>query len=404
MHTTTENPTLLTRWDAVMMNNYGTPALGIVHGHGCYLTDEQGKNYLDMLSGIAVSSLGYGHPALVKAVSDQAESFAHVSNLFAHEPGIAVAEKLAQRFAPGRDDVRVMFCNSGAEANEAAFKLARLTGRGRILAAENGFHGRTMGSLAMTGQPGKREPFAPLPGGVEFYPYGDTKALTELVEQDPDNVAAIILEPIQGETGVIPAPEGFLSEVRSLCDRVGALMIVDEVQTGVGRTGDFYAHAHGDGVLPDVVTMAKGLGAGLPIGAVVACGRAASLFTPGSHGTTFGGNPIATAAAAVVLDIVDDDFIAAVADKGAHLTKLITDIEGVDHVRGRGLMLGVVLKEPIAKDVVARGLRNGIILNAPAENVIRLTPPLVISAAELELAAEKLATAIAEAHSESPAT
>ncbi|PRQ11185.1 acetylornithine transaminase [Corynebacterium sp. 13CS0277] len=389
---------LASRWSHSLMDNYGTPPVAIVRGHGSTLVDEQGRVMLDMLAGIAVNSLGYGHPEVVKAVSEQVANFAHTSNLFATAPAVMVAEKLRQRLIPqdpeARAEVKVFFCNSGAEANEAAFKLARLTGRGRILAAEHGFHGRTMGSLAMTGQPDKREPFAPLPGGVEFYPYGDAEALRALALQAPGEVAAIILEPIQGETGVVPAPEGFLRAVRELCDEIGALMIVDEVQTGAGRTGEFFAHAH-EGVLPDVVTMAKGLGAGLPIGAVVARGEAARLFTPGSHGTTFGGNPVACAAANVVLDHLDEECLAAIRLKGQRLAAGVSALPGVDHVRGRGLMLGVVLERPIAKQIVAAGYDAGIILNAPNERVLRLTPPLVISAQEIDEAIRILGELIA---------
>ena len=267
----TDHTTLTERWGEVLSNTYGTPPVALVSGHGSTVTDENGKDYIDLLAGIAVSSLGYAHPAIVEAVSAQVATLGHVSNLFASTPVVEAAEKLVN--IVGDKDARVFFSNSGAEANEAAFKLARLTGRRRILAAHHGFHGRTMGSLAMTGQPSKRKAFEPFPGGVEFYTYGDSDYLETLVEQDPDNTAAIILEPIQGETGVIPAPDGFLSAVRELCDKHGILMIVDEVQTGVGRTGDFFAFQH-EGVLPDVITMAKGLGAGMPIGATIARGKA----------------------------------------------------------------------------------------------------------------------------------
>ncbi|MDN6236218.1 MAG: aminotransferase class III-fold pyridoxal phosphate-dependent enzyme, partial [Corynebacterium flavescens] len=288
---------------------------------------------------------------------------------------------------------RVFFCNSGTEANEAAFKLARLTGRRRILAAHHGFHGRTMGALAMTGQPSKRRAFEPMPAGVEFYTYGDIDYLRTLVEQNPTDTAAIILEPIQGETGVIPAPAGFLAAVRALCDEHGILMIVDEVQTGVARTGDFFAFQSED-VLPDVITMAKGLGGGLPIGATIVRGLAEGLFTPGSHGTTFGGNPVSCAAATAVLDTIDDDFIAAVAAKGKSLAQAVEKLPSVDHVRGRGLMLGVVLNAPVAKQAVAEGLNQGLILNAPNESVLRLTPPLVISEEEIATATARLKTVL----------
>ncbi|MBU5653318.1 acetylornithine transaminase [Corynebacterium aurimucosum] len=383
----TAQTTLTQRWGQVLSNTYGTPPVAIVSGKGATVTDEDGKEYIDMLAGIAVNSLGYAHPAIVEAVSTQVANVGHVSNLFASKPVIEAAGKLLEKV--GDSDARVFFSNSGAEANEAAFKLARLTGRRRILAAHHGFHGRTMGSLAMTGQPAKRKAFEPFPGGVEFYTYGDIDYLTTLVEQNPEDTSAIILEPIQGETGVIPAPDGFLSAVRELCTKHGILMIVDEVQTGVGRTGDFFAFQH-ENVLPDVITMAKGLGAGMPIGATIARGQAKDLFTPGSHGTTFGGNPVSCAAAATVLELVDAPFLADVSRKGEWLRTELAQSPAVQSVRGRGLMLGVVLNKSVAKDVVAAGLQHGLILNAPSSEVVRLTPPLVITDEELAQAVERL--------------
>ncbi|AJK68774.1 acetylornithine transaminase [Corynebacterium marinum] len=387
----------LTQWNQVLMNNYGTPPIELVSGKGATVQDSQGRVHIDMLAGIAVNALGHAHPAIIEAVSHQLSQLGHVSNLFATRPVVQLAETLKERV--GDDSARVFFCNSGGEANEAAFKLARLTGRSRVLAAVDGFHGRTMGSLALTGQPDKRKPFEPLPTGVEFYPYGDIDYLTKLVEVNPTDVAAIFLEPIQGETGVIPAPEGFLRAVRELCDTHGILFVADEVQTGVGRTGDFFAFQH-DGVLPDVVTMAKGLGGGIPIGATIARGKAAELFTPGSHGTTFGGNPVACAAANAVLSIVDDAFCGQVARKGEFFAEKLRAIDGVTEVRGRGLMLGVVLEHDVAKQAVARGFDHGLILNAPAGNVIRLTPPLVISDDEMNAAVEKLTELLTELNKE----
>jgi len=374
------------------MDTYGAPAIELVSGRGAVVTDSEGHDYIDLLAGIAVNALGHAHPAIVEAVSQQVAHLGHVSNLFASEPAVRLAGRLKD--IVGDESARVFFCNSGAEANEAAFKLARLTGRGRVLAAHNGFHGRTMGSLALTGQPDKRSAFGPLVPGAEFYPYGDIDYLRTLVEMNPTDVAAIFAEPIQGETGVIPAPEGFLPQVRQLCDDHGILLVIDEVQTGVGRTGDFFAFQH-EGVAPDVVTMAKGLGGGLPIGAVIARGRAASLFTPGSHGTTFGGNPVVCAAANAVLDVVDDDFIAGVARRGGEFAAGLRRLDGVTEVRGRGLMLGIVLEQPVAKVMVAEGLRHGVILNAPSDNVVRLTPPLVITDGELTEAADRIASTLA---------
>ena len=378
-------------WQQSLLDTYPVPPIEFVEGKGAWLIDAAGNRHIDMLAGIAVNALGHAHPAVVEAVHQQLNTLGHVSNLFASGPVVEVAQALRDRV--GDDSARVFFCNSGAEANEAAFKLARLTGRGRVLAAEHGFHGRTMGSLALTGQPSKREPFEPLPAGVEFYPYGDIEALTSLVEQAPEDTAAIFLEPIQGETGVIPAPEGFLKAVRDLCDTHGILMVCDEVQTGVGRTGDFFAFQH-EGVLPDVITMAKGLGGGLPIGATIARGCAAGLFTPGSHGTTFGGNPVCCAAANAVLATIDEDFLADVRRKGQLLSDALTNLPNVDHVRGRGLMLGVVLKAPVAKDVVKHGLEKGVVLNAPSDTVVRLTPPLIIAEDEIEEAVKRFAAAL----------
>ncbi|OFT50229.1 acetylornithine aminotransferase [Corynebacterium sp. HMSC06D04] len=384
----------LKQWNEAIANTYGAPPLGLVSGAGSTVVDEEGKSYIDMLAGIAVNSLGYGHPAVVQAVSQQVAKLAHVSNLFASEPVVEVAQKLKARV--GDSDARVFFCNSGTEANEAAFKVARLTGKKRVLAAHHGFHGRTMGALAMTGQPGKRAPFEPLPAGVEFYPYGDIEYLRTLVEQDPANTAAIILEPIQGETGVIPAPDGFLVKVRQLCDEYELLLIVDEVQTGVGRTGDFFAFQSAR-ILPDVITMAKGLGAGLPIGATIVRGAAKDLLTPGSHGTTFGGNPVVCAAANAVLDTIDAAFIAEVRNKGERLAERVAALPGVVEVRGRGLMLGVVLERPVAKQVVSAGFKHGVIVNAPNDSVVRLTPPLVIEEAELDAAVNRFALALSDA-------
>lgn len=365
-------------WSSALMNNYGIPAISLTGGQGMYLTDTEGKRYLDMLAGIAVNALGQAHPDIVEAVSTQIATLGHTSNIFATPHSVEVATSLKQRFADGKDDsARVFFCNSGAEANEAAFKIARLTGRGRVLAAEAGFHGRTMGALALTGQPEKRAPFEPLPGGVDFYPYGDVQKLREIVEEDPDGIAAIFAEPIQGETGVIPAPEGFLAAVRQLCDDYGILMVADEVQTGVGRTGKFFAHEYA-GVVPDVVTMAKGLGGGLPMGAVLARGAAAQYLQPGQHGTTFGGNPVVLAAARTVLNTLDERFLQHVREIGASLRSQLQQLSAVSEVRGTGLMLGVVLESANAKEVVVAGLERGLILNAPSDKVVRLTPPLII--------------------------
>lgn len=385
-------------WSQVIMNTYGTPQVELVSGSGATVTDSLGRTHIDLLAGIAVNSLGHAHPAIVQAVSEQVAKLGHVSNLFASQPVISVGAELIGRFAQKNEklaaNTRVFFCNSGAESNEAAFKLARSTGRSRVLAAVHGFHGRTMGALALTGQPDKRIPFGAMVSGVEYYPFGDLDYLTKLVEVNPHDTAAIIVEPIQGETGVIPASAGFLTSMRDLCNKYGILMIIDEVQTGIGRTGDFFAFHH-ENVIPDVVTMAKGLGGGLPIGACLACGRAAELLAPGSHGTTFGGNPIACAAAKAVLSVIDKSFCTEVQRKGEVFKELLARIPEVQEVRGRGLMLGAVLVAPVAKTAVMKGFDFGLVLNAPSETVLRFTPPLVISEEELRTAAAKLTELLA---------
>ena len=375
--------TLTERWDAALMHTYGTPPLELVSGHGSVVTGSDGREYLDLLGGIAVNSLGHAHPAVVEAVGRQVAELGHVSNLYVHPRVVELAERLEGLLAVD-EPVRAFFCNSGAEANEAAFKIARRTGRRRVLAAENGFHGRTMGALAMTGQPAKREPFEPMPAGVEFYPYGDLDALTALVERDPVDTAAVVVEPIQGEGGVVEPPEGFLAGVRELCSRHGVLMVVDEVQTGIGRTGAMFASRRA-GVVPDVVTLAKGLGGGLPIGACLAVGAAGELLTAGQHGTTFGGNPVACAAALAVLDTLErDDLVAHVDRLGKLLSAEIECLDHplVDHVRGRGLLLGVVLTRPLAPAVERAAREAGYLVGATQPGVVRLAPPLVLTETE----------------------
>lgn len=371
---------LLDRWQAVMMDNYGTPPIALVSGEGAVVTGADGKTYLDLLAGIAVNVLGHRHPAIKEAVSAQLDTLGHVSNLYATEPGIALAEQLVGHLGV---PARVFFCNSGAEANEAAFKISRLTGRTKIVAAQNAFHGRTMGSLALTGQPAKREPFEPLPGEVSFVPYGDAAALADAVT---DETAAVFLEPIMGEGGVVVPPAGYLAAAREITSRHGALLAVDEVQTGIGRTGSFYAHQH-DGVTPDIVTLAKGLAGGLPIGACLAIGPAADLMKPGMHGSTFGGNPVCTAAALAVLRVLTEDRLIEHADA---LGKTLADgVESlghplVDYVRGRGLLRGIVLTAPQGKAVEVAAREAGFLLNAAAPDVIRLAPPLVITEGQVE--------------------
>ena len=366
---------MLDRWTAVMMDNYGTPPVALASGDGAVVTDVDGKTYLDLLGGIAVNILGHRHPAIIEAVTAQLNTLGHVSNLYATEPGVALAEGLVSHLgAPAR----VFFCNSGAEANEVAFKISRLTGRTKVVAALNSFHGRTMGALALTGQASKRAPFEPLPGIVSHVPFGDVKALAAAVG---DDTAAVFLEPIMGEGGVVVPPDGYLAAAREITTRHGALLVIDEVQTGVGRTGTFFAHHH-DGITPDVVTLAKGLGGGLPIGACLAIGPTAELMTPGMHGSTFGGNPVCAAAACAVLRVLDDDDLCGHADAvGSILAHGIESLQHplVDYVRGRGLLRGVVLTAPGAKAVETAARATGFLINAAAPDVVRLAPPLIIS-------------------------
>ncbi|OLB81388.1 MAG: acetylornithine aminotransferase, partial [Actinobacteria bacterium 13_2_20CM_2_71_6] len=335
---------LLDRWQQSMMNNYGTPPLALVRGEGATVWDEAGQSYVDLLGGIAVNVLGHAHPAVVAAVTKQVATLGHVSNLYVAEPPVALAELLlALAGRPGK----VFFCNSGAEANEAAFKLSRLTGRTRVVAADGGFHGRTMGALALTGQPAKVAPFQPLPGEVTHVPYGDVAALADAVS---DATAMVILEPIQGESGVVVPPAGYLAAARRISGDHGALLVLDEVQTGVGRTGHWFAH-QAEGVEPDVVTLAKGLGGGLPLGATMAFGAAANLLGPGSHGSTFGGNPVSCAAALAVLGtIASEGLLDHVKRIGERLRRGVEALGHplVDGVRGAGLLLGITLTAPVS--------------------------------------------------------
>lgn len=376
----TETETMQRRWSAVMMNNYGVPPVVLASGDGAVVTDVDGNSYLDLLGGIAVNILGHRHPAVIEAVTRQMSTLGHTSNLYAAEPGIALAEALVGLLAV---QARVFFCNSGTEANELAFKLSRLTGRTKLVAAHEAFHGRTMGSLALTGQPAKQAPFAPLPGDVTHVPYGDTEALAGAVT---DDTAAVFLEPIMGESGVVVPPDGYLVAAREITSQHGALLVLDEIQTGMGRTGTFFAHQH-DGITPDVVTLAKGLGGGLPIGACLAVGPATELLTPGLHGSTFGGNPICAAAALAVLRVLaSQDLVRRAGVLGKSLRQNIEALGHplVDHVRGRGLLCGIVLTAAKAKDIEAAARAAGFLVNAAAPDVIRLAPPLIITEHQLD--------------------
>jgi len=387
------------RWNAAMMANYGTPPIAIDHGAGVRVWDVDGREYLDFVAGIATSALGHAHPAIVEAVSAQVARLAHSSNLAIHEPGVRLAERLLELLGA---DGRVFFANSGTEANECAVKLARVHGRkngGRveIIAAHGSFHGRTLGALAITGNPAKREPFAPLPGPVTFVDYGDADVLRKAVTE---RTAAVVLEPTLGEGGVVPAPPGYLAAAREACDAAGALLIVDEVQSGIGRTGHWFASI-AEGVRPDVITLAKGLGGGLPIGACIGVGPAGHLFSGGDHGATFGGNPVSCAASLAVLDtIADEHLLDAVKRVGEHLAAELSALASpaVREVRGSGLWRALALHGNQAGTVETAARENGLLVNAVKPDVIRLAPPLILTEADVDDAMPRLRAALGEAH------
>jgi acetylornithine aminotransferase len=372
------------------MDTYGTPPLELVRGSGAVVIDAAGTEYVDLLGGIAVNALGHAHPAVIEAVTKQVSTLGHVSNLYIAEPPVALAELLLA--LAGRRG-RVFFGNSGAEANEAAFKLSRCTGRQHVVAATGGFHGRTMGALALTGQPAKADPFRPLPPAVTHVDYGDVAALAAAVT---DETAMVILEPIQGEYGVIVPPPGYLAAARDITTKHGALLALDEVQTGIGRTGHWYAH-QAEGVEPDIVTLAKGLGGGLPIGACLAFGPAAELLTPGSHGSTFGGNPVSCAAGLAVLrTIARDGLLDHVKRVGERLRDGLSGLSKIVDVRGAGLLLGVVLDGPIAVDLADRLRARGFLTGAVRPDVLRLAPPLILSAEQADAFVAAVAAALGE--------
>jgi len=362
------------RWSNALQDNYGTPTIELVSGKGSYVKDVNGTLYLDFLAGIATNVLGHAHPAIVKAVAKQVSVLGHVSNFYAHPNVLELAEKLQKM--TGDKSARVFFCNSGAEANEAALKLSRRTGRSRIVATREAFHGRTMGSLSLTGQPSKRDPFKPLLGGVVHVSFGDSRAMKKKINK---RTAMVIVEPIMGEAGVIVPPADYLQNLRQYCDESGALLVFDCVQTGIGRTGDWFGYEY-SGVKPDVITLAKGLGGGLPLGAMIAIGPASHLFQAGDHGSTFGGNPIATAAALAVLSSIEKEKILPnVNELSSFLFTEISLIPGVIEVRGAGLLIGIELEKPVAKDLVKKCQELGLLINAPGDTVIRIAPALNIS-------------------------
>jgi acetylornithine aminotransferase len=374
-------------WNNIFLNNYGTPAIELVAGEGVIVKDSQGNIYLDFLSGIAVNSLGHAHPVIIEAVSDQIKKLSHTSNFYANDPSIKLAEKL---IAITNFDAKVFFCNSGTEANEAAIKLSRRTGKKQLIAAHNSFHGRTMGSLSITGQMAKQKPFEPLIGDVRFIDINTKSGVRKIKRKS----AAVFLESIQGEGGVTPCNDEFLQSVRSKTIKTKTLLVMDEVQTGLGRTGNWFGYEK-SGIKPDVITLAKGLGGGLPMGAMLVTGDAKELFEPGQHGSTFGGNPVVASAALATLNFIEkEDLLINASNMGQLLIKLITQIEGVTEVRGRGLLLGVGLKEVMAKDVEFECRKLGLLLNAVNENTLRLAPALIVNIDQVKRCAEIIDDAI----------
>ncbi|QLQ11826.1 MAG: acetylornithine transaminase [Nocardioidaceae bacterium] len=381
---------LRSRYAAALMNTFGVPKLVLVKGEGAYVWDEDGNRYLDLLGGIAVNALGHAHPALVAAVITQLRTLGHVSNYFATEPQVRLAERLLELLNHG--DGRVFFTNSGTEANEAAFKASRLTGRTHIVAAEGCFHGRTMGALAVTSKEAYRAPFEPLPGEVTFVPYGDVDALAAVVT---DRTAAVVLEPLQGEAGVVGPREGYLAAARAITTGHGALLWLDEVQTGMGRVGEWFAH---DGIRPDLITLAKGLGAGIPIGACIGFGAAAGLLQPGNHGTTFGGNPVAAAAALAVIDTIEAEGLLDNARKrGEQIREALTDVAGIERIDGKGLLLGIVLDGDYSAELAAAAQAAGFIVNPATPNRIRLAPPLILTEEQADEFAAAVPDLVAQA-------
>ena len=373
------NKTMINRWKSSVQNNYGTPSIALVKGKGLVVTDADGKQYLDFLGGIATNILGHAHPAIVKAVTKQVSTLSHVSNFYVHPHAVELAEKLAAM--TGDKGAKVFFCQSGAEANEAALKLSRRTGKVRIVAAQGAFHGRTMGALSLTGQPAKREPFLPLIKGVKHVPFGDIEAMRKAVTK---KTAMVIIEPIMGEAGVIVPPADYLRELRALCDAKGALLVIDAVQTGMGRTGDWFGYEY-SGITPDVITLAKGLGGGLPLGAMIALGKAADLFQPGDHGSTFGGNPVTTAAGLAAIKFIETQKILKKVEKqGVYLMQELAVIPGVAEVRGAGLLLGIELETKKASDVALALQNEGVLVNAANPTTIRLAPALIVTDAQLK--------------------
>jgi acetylornithine aminotransferase len=373
-----KNSDYIKSWTQTTQNNYGTPTLALVNGKGLVVTDADGKKYLDFLGGIATNVLGHAHPSIVKVVSSQIAQLGHVSNFYAHPNALALASKLISM--TGDKTARVFFCQSGAEANEAALKLSRRTGRIRVIAAQGAFHGRTMGALSLTGQPAKREPFLPLIKGIKHVPFGDIDSMRRAINK---KTAMVILEPIMGEAGVIIPPVDYLANVRQLCDKYGALLVIDAVQTGMGRTGDWFGYEY-SGIKPDVITLAKGLGGGLPLGAMIALGKAANLFQAGDHGSTFGGNPVTTAAGLAAISVIEKEKLMEKAV--AHHEYLLTEIaiiSGVKEVRGAGLLIGIELETENATQIAKAMMEAGVLVNAANASTIRIAPALTVTEAQI---------------------
>lgn len=368
------NASFAQRWNETFQSAYGTPSIALVRGKGVDVYDVEGNRYLDFLGGIATNVLGHAHPKIVKAVSRQIGILSHTSNFYSHPQVVELAEKL--KAMTGQATARTFFCNSGAEANEAAIKLSRLTGRHRIVAAHGAFHGRTMGALSLTGQPAKREPFKPLLKKISHVPYGDVKQLARAVNK---KTAMVILESIMGEAGVIVPDDNYLKSAREICDKHGALLVLDAVQTGMGRTGTWFGYED-SGITPDVITIAKGLGGGLPIGAMIALGRAAELITPGSHGSTFGGNPISCAAGNATIDEIESKkYMKTNRQFGLQIMSALRQIPGISDVRGKGLLIGFDFSKPIAKKIASELQNRGVLVNAASETTIRIAPAFVIT-------------------------
>jgi acetylornithine aminotransferase len=369
----------LIKWSDVMQNNYGVPAITLTSGKGMLVTDENGKKYLDFLGGIATNALGHAHPAIVKAVSKQIATLGHVSNLYSHPAGLQLAQKLIDM--TGDSTARVFFCNSGAEANEAALKLSRKTGRSRIVATIDAFHGRTMGAISLTGQPSKRNPFKPLIKNIKHVTFGD---ITQMRKAVNSKTAMVIVEPIMGEAGVIVPPFGYLKQLRDLCNQHRVLLVFDCVQTGMGRTGTWFGYED-EKIRPDVITLAKGLGGGLPLGAMISLGSATPQFSPGEHGTTFGGNPVAAAAGLAAIGVIEKSRLMTSAKSFEKRLKIkLGAIRGVTEVRGRGLLIGIALNGNYAKDLAARLADRGILVNAPNADTIRIAPPMIVTKVQID--------------------